>query len=59
MQMFGRTVIYTDASSMTADNVREVLKKAPGTHVKNQNEIEYLYTYYKSPRTFLALFAVS
>lgn len=53
MQMFGRTVIYTDASSVTADNVREVLKKAIGTHVKNQNEIEYLYNYYKGKTPIL------
>ena len=50
MQMFGRTVIYTDASSVTAENVREVLKKALIVHTQNQNEIlypiifKYLYT---------------
>ena len=53
MQMFGRTVIYTDASSVTADNVREVLKKTLSTHIKNQNEIEYLYNYYKGKTPIL------
>ena len=47
MQMFGRTVIYTDVSSVTSENVCEVLNKALTTHAQNQNEIDYLYKYYK------------
>lgn len=47
MQMFGRTVIYTDVSSVTSENVCEVLNKAVTVHSKNSAEIEYLYNYYK------------
>ena len=53
MQMFGRTVIYTDASSVTADNVRDVLSKALAVHYKNQAEIDYLYSYYKGKTPIL------
>ena len=45
MQMFGRTVIYTDVTSVTAENVRDVLTKALAVHHKNQAEIDYLYGY--------------
>lgn len=47
MQMFGRTVIYTDVSSVTSENVCEVLNKALTAHAQNQREIDYLYKYYK------------
>ena len=47
MQMFGRTVIYTDVTSVIADNVRDVLSKALSVHIQNQNQIDYLYSYYK------------
>ena len=53
MQMFGRTVIYTDASSVTAENVRDVLTKALAVHHKNQAEIDYLYNYYKGKTPIL------
>lgn len=53
MQMFGRTVIYTDASSVTAANVRDVLSKALHVHAQNQNEIDYLYSYYKGKTPIL------
>lgn len=35
MQMFGRTVIYTDASSVIAKNARNVLNKALSIHMLN------------------------
>lgn len=53
MQMFGRAVIYTDVSSVTAENVREVLSKALTVHAKNKSEIEYLYDYYKGKTPIL------
>ena len=54
MQMFGRTVIYTDVSSVTSENVCEVLNKALTTHAQNQSEIDYLYNYYKGKTPILA-----
>ena len=54
MQMFGRTVIYTDVSSVTSENVCEVLNKALTTHAQNQSEIDYLYKYYKGNTPILA-----
>ena len=53
MQMFGRTAIYTDATSVTAANVREVLSKAMAVHMQNQTEIDYLYNYYKGKTPIL------
>jgi len=53
MQMFGRTVIYTDVSSVTSENVCEVLRKALTVHAQNQNESEYLYNYYKGKTPIL------
>ncbi|MBR5232091.1 MAG: phage portal protein [Clostridia bacterium] len=53
MQMFGRTVIYTDATSVTAENVRDVLSKALPVHMQNQCEIDYLYKYYKGKTPIL------
>ena len=53
MQMFGRTVIYTDVTSVTAENVRDVLTKALAVHHKNQAEIDNLYGYYKGKTPIL------
>lgn len=53
MQMFGRTVIYTDVSSVTSENVCEVLNKALTVHSQNRNQIEYLYNYYKGKTPIL------
>ena len=53
MQMFGRTVIYTDVSSVTSENVIDVLNKALTVHSQNQHEIEYLYNYYKGKTKIL------
>lgn len=53
MQMFGREVIYTDVSSVTSENVIDVLNKALTVHSQNQNEIDYLYSYYKGKTNIL------
>lgn len=53
MQMFGRTVIYTDVSSVTSENVCEVLRKALTVHSQNKNQIDYLYNYYKGQTPIL------
>lgn len=54
MQMFGRTVIYTDVSSVTSENVCEVLNKALVAHAQNQSESDYLYNYYKGKTPILS-----
>lgn len=51
--MFGRTVIYTDQSEITHDNVVEVLLRAAKVHSKNQNEIQYLWDYYRGKTPIL------
>ena len=43
----GRQVIYSDADAITDENVVDVLAKAMSIHGQNQNEIEYLWNYYK------------
>ena len=52
--LFGRRVIYTDVSEITFDNVVDVLRKAFITHLRNKNEIEYLYGYYKGKQPVLS-----
>lgn len=44
---FGRTVIYSDAEEITAENVLEIVQTAMQTHQTNQSQIEFLYGYYK------------
>ena len=53
-QLFGRTKIYTDVDVITAENVVDVLNKAVSVHSKNQNEIQYLWDYYKGRTPILA-----
>lgn len=43
----GRQVIYTDEDCITSDNVVDVLKSAMSIHMKNAEDIEYLYNMYK------------
>lgn len=43
----GRTVLYTDAVVVDSSNVGDVLQAAINDHETNQNDIEYLYEYYK------------
>lgn len=52
--MFGRTVIYTNAEEITAENVIEVIQKAYQTHEKNAGDIQYLYNYYKGDQPILS-----
>lgn len=53
-QFFGRTVIYTDEEHISAENVVSVLRKAVLVHSKNQNEIQYLWDYYRGKTPILA-----
>lgn len=52
-QMFGRRTIYTDQEQITEDNVVEVLLRAAKVHAQNQNEIQYLWDYYKGKTPIL------
>ena len=51
--MYGRRVITTDVTEITADNVVEVLKKAMEDHELNRGEIEYLWKYFKGNQPIL------
>lgn len=51
--MYGRRVITTDVSEITADNVVEVLEEAMKLHEKNRSEIDYLWKYYKGEQPIL------
>lgn len=53
MRMFGRQKIYTDVEKITAENVVAVLEKALLVHSKNQNEIQYLWDYYRGKTPIL------
>ena len=46
-QLFGRREIYTDAEEITAENFVDVLNKALYVHSLNQDEIQYLWGYYR------------
>ena len=52
--MHGRRVIYTDATDITAENIREVVEKAMDTHRSNSSDIDYLYRYYKGEQPILS-----
>ena len=49
----GRVVIYTDETSITADNVVEELSKAIAKHQVNVAAIEYLDRYYRGDQPIL------
>lgn len=53
-QMFGRTQIFTDVAVINAENVVSVLEKALETHAQNQNDIEYLWDYYRGKTPILS-----
>ena len=53
MEMFGRQKIYTDVENITAENVAEVLNKALLVHAQNQNQIQYLWDYYRGKTPIL------
>ena len=46
-QLFGRRQIFTDVPEITAENVVDVLSLALNDHAQNQNEIQYLWDYYR------------
>lgn len=50
----GRTVISTNAKSITRENLLTVLAQAKMIHSKNKAEIEYLFNYYKGNQPILA-----
>ena len=52
-QMFGRRVIKTSVSEITADNVCDVLRTAMSIHAMNRSEIDYLWNYYKGKQPIL------
>lgn len=51
--MFGRSEIVTDAKEITRDNIVNQLNVALVTHWKNENEINYLYDYYRGKQAIL------
>ena len=54
MQLFGRTVIYTDEPVITKENLIDVLTRAVTVHQSNSTEIQYLYDYYKGKTPILS-----
>ena len=51
--MYGRRVITTDVTEITAANVVEVLEEAMKLHEKNRCEIDYLWKYFKGEQPIL------
>ena len=51
--MYGRRVITTDVTQITAENVVAVLEEAMKLHEKNRSEIDYLWKYYKGEQPIL------
>ena len=51
--LFGRRVLYTDATEITADNVASVVQNVFPAHMANVDEINYLYNYYKGKQPIL------
>ena len=47
MKLHGRRRLVTDFSEITAANVKEALGKAMAVHVLNEQEIRYLFDYYR------------
>lgn len=53
-QLFGRKEIFTDEAEITRENVVQVLSKAAKVHAENQNDIQYLYDYYRGKTPILS-----
>ena len=51
--MFGRRMIFTSETAVTASNVANVVDQAYNTHLMNRSEIEYLWDYYKGKQPSL------
>lgn len=50
---YGRRIIYTDATEITAANVADEVRKAISVHESNRAEIEKLYAYYRGKTAIL------
>lgn len=46
-------MIFTEATEITEENILDVLEKASKQHSANQDEIDYLYKYYKGDQPIL------
>ena len=53
MELYGRRVITTDATTIDDSNVVEQIEKAMFTHILNRAEIEYLWNYYRGKQPIL------
>lgn len=53
-KMYGRRMIRSNVSAVTADNVVDVLQKALNKHALNQSEIQYLWDYYRGKQPILS-----
>ena len=53
MEMYGRRVITTDATSITDVNIIDELNKAMNVHSINRGEIEYLWNYFRGKQPIL------
>ena len=53
MEMYGRRVITTDATTLTNANIVSEVNKAFDTHNLNRGEIEYLWNYYRGKQPIL------
>ena len=51
--MYGRRVITTDVTEITAENVVAVVEEAVKLHEKNRSETDYLWKYYKGEQPVL------
>ena len=49
----GRTVIYSDATEVTASNIADVMEEALQIHQKNRSEIQHLYDVYRGKHDIL------
>ena len=52
-ELYGRTVLYYDADIVDSSNVKEILESSVDTFSGIQEEIEYLYDYYKGKQPVL------
>lgn len=52
-ELYGRTVLYYDADIVDSSNVKEILESSVETFSGIQEEIEYLYDYYKGKQPVL------
>ena len=53
MSLFGRLPIYTDYEVVDETNILKVLTNSLCVHLTNQNDIQYLYDYYKGKQPIL------